>query len=222
MTAHRRPRALTFSKAVPLVVAGAALLLAGCAKDPVAGLAELPGDSAKTLQPIPGTRLLGNTIQQAALEVPPPIPAGEKCAANASVTFYEAQITTPIVVCSSVLDVALLENGIFYSRDGTTKFKLTDAVVAADLKDATLWRPPFACQTSNGPWTARITASRGCVGTCSPLNTLTVVGVPNNVSYGWYGALETHPPGFEFVSTPTVTSQQDLGPCNPPPPPPDF
>jgi hypothetical protein len=209
-------RALTISRAVTLTatIAGG-LLLAGCAKDPVAGLTELPNNVAKTLRPIPGTRLLGNTLQQAAAEPPPPIPPGAHCPVNASITYYDAQITTPIIVCFPVVNVAQLENALLYSKTEITTFKLTDASVFADLKDATLWRPPFACQASNGPWSARITATRSCQGTCSPRNQLIVVGVPNNVSYGWYGALDVHPAGFEFVNTPTVTNQQDLGQCNP-------
>lgn len=209
------PRRLTTSRAVTLTAVISVLLLAGCAKDPVAGLTELSNDLAKTLRPIPGTRLLGNTVKQAAPEPPPPIPPGARCPVNASITFYDAQITTPIIVCFPVVNVAQLENALFYSSSATTTFKLTDASVFADLKDATLWRPPFACQTSNGPWSARITASRGCIGTCSPINHLTVIGVPNNVSYVWSGELEKHPAGFEFVNTPTITNQQDLGSCNP-------
>jgi hypothetical protein len=37
---------------------------------------------------------------------------------------------------------------------------------------------------------------------------LIVVGVPNNVSFVWWGAVENHPDGLEFVGEPVVSAQR--------------
>jgi hypothetical protein len=193
----------------------AVLLLDGCAKrDPVAGLSELPRESAASLRNVPNSRLLATQIQQ----TDPPLPAGSQpvglCPQNQSKTFFDAQITTPITLCTSAETRTSLESAMFTIGSATTTFKLTNSDVFADLDDAVVSRPPFVCTIRNGPWSARITVDRGCVGTCAPLNVLIVVGVPNSVHYAWYGPFENHPPGFEFVGTPTQTSKIDLGPCH--------
>jgi hypothetical protein len=69
---------------------------------------------------------------------------------------------------------------------------------------------PLVCTVYNG-WSARIVHERTCMSTSLPLNTLTVIGVPNSVLSVWYGAFDAHPPGFEFVETPMKTDEDILG-----------
>jgi hypothetical protein len=75
-------------------------------------------------------------------------------------------------------------------------------------------RLALRCETSDGPWNAILTIDRFCFGTCMPLNSLIVVGVPNNVSFVWWGAVENHPDGFDFVGEP-VHKSTTTQPCHP-------
>lgn len=68
--------------------------------------------------------------------------------------------------------------------------------------------------SATAPGTALLTIDRFCFGTCQPLNTLVVAGVPNNVSFVWWGAVENHPDGFEFVGEPVLKSTATQ-PCHP-------
>ena len=209
-------RAPANSRVITLTVIIACFLLASCAKsDPVAGLNELSYDAALTLRPVADSRLLATKAQQVAV-APSQGPPHPPCPADASTTFYDAKITTPITVCTPLIVGNALEKA-FLGEVRVTRFKLTNPAIfqlLADLKNSTVEPPPYVCTSSDGPWPARITAERGCIGTCSPHNHLFVVGVPNNVEFDWYGRFDQHPAGFEFVSSPTETDHQSQGQCN--------
>jgi hypothetical protein len=213
----RTQRASTNSRVVTLTVIIACCLLVSCAKsDPVAGLNELSHEVAVNLQAVPDSWLLATKIQQPVVAPPQGQPSA-LCPADASTTFYDAKITIPITVCSSEEARVSLDNPMLSRDPGATTFKLTDPSFfqsLANLNNAGIYQPPLGCKTSNGPWSARIVANRACIGTCSPLNHLTVVGVPNNVEFKWYGRFDQHPAGFEFVGTPTQTDHESLGKCN--------
>src|SRR4029453_8027464 len=93
-----------------------------------------------------------------------------------------------------------------------------DPRIFADLEDSVLEQPPLVCTVNNGPWSAQIVQERACIGTCSPKNTLTVVGVPNSVLFVWYGTFNDHPAGFEFVGLP-IQIGESSDPCQPTPSP---
>ncbi len=182
----------------------------------VTGLNELSHDAAVILRAVPGSPLLATQARQLP-PTPSPGPTPQTCAADESVTFFDAKITTPITVCSPSSASASLDNALFFRGPKGTRFKLTDRGIfqsLADLKNSSLAPPPYVCATSNGPWSARIISQRGCIGTCSPYNHLFVVGVPNSVEFHWYGRFDQHPAGFEFVGTPTQTDHQSFGHCN--------
>jgi hypothetical protein len=144
----------------------------------------------------------------------PAIPAAAplRCPQDWSYTFYDAKVTIPITVCSRAATRTSLQNSLTFTGAVTTTFRLTDLRGLANLETAGIQQPPFVCTTSNGPWSARIESERACILTCSPVNFLTVIGVPNNVAFAWYGRFDEHPPGFEFVGTPVQTDQEST-PC---------
>jgi hypothetical protein len=182
----------------------------------VAGLNELSRGAAATLRAVPDSQLLATQTRQLA-PVPSQGPPHPPCAADQSFTFYDAKITTPITVCSPLLAGDSLENAFFFRDAKATRFKLTDPGTfqsQANLKNSKLHAFPYVCATSTGPWSARIISERGCIGTCSPHNHLFVVGVPNSVEFDWFGALDRHPAGFEFVGAPIQTEHQSFGQCH--------
>jgi hypothetical protein len=190
------------------------LLFGSCAKkDPTAGLNELPRESALKLQSVPNAKLLATKVEQTNPGTPPgPVAL---CPKDWIFTYFDAQVTMPITICTNEEEKALRENAWFFS--GSTKTattKLVDPSIFAGLEDGVLWQPPLVCRTTDGPWLVRITQERACIGTCTPLNTLVVVGAPNPVQFVWHGSFENHPAGFEFVGKPVQTDQANLGPCN--------
>jgi hypothetical protein len=189
-----------------LVVAS---LLAGCGKkDPVAGLNELPSQAAANLKLVRDVHLLATRIEPTTPQPPEPFSAATLCAKDWSYTYFDAKITTPITVCTRAAARLANENNLLFPQgSGRTTFKLSDLSIFGDLKDSVLEQPPLVCTVNNGPWSARIVQERACIGTCSPLNTLTVIGVPNSVLFAWYGAFNAHPQGFEFVEPPVETSE---------------
>ena len=180
----------------------------------MAGLNELPRGAAVALRPVPDSQLLATQIRQI-----PPAPQGTPqplCAADESDTYYDATITTPITICS-LLDASVLDSVFFLRKVKTTRFKLTDPArlqSLASLKSSAVKVAPHICTSSDGPWSAIIISQRRCIGTCSPLNLLFVIGVPNRVVFGWYGSFNAHPPGFEFVGSPIQIDKQSFGQCN--------
>ena len=137
------------------------------------------------------------------------------CGNDWTYTYFDPQITTSITVCTRVQDRLANENNLSFSQgSGRTTFKLTDPRIFVDLKDSVLEQPPIVCTVNNGPWSARIEQERACIGTCSPRNTLTVVGVPKSILFVWFGAFDAHRPGFEFVELPVKTGEDDLGDCH--------
>jgi hypothetical protein len=217
--ASPRARAVAGSRSLAagcLSAAGlAVLLLVGCEPpDPVAGLEELPAEMARSLRAAADLPVLATAVDPTD-PVPPPTESPQAlCAADASRRILDARVTTPIVVCTREEDPAAAGCVLWPGRSARSTSKLTDLGVVGDLGDAVVWQPPLRCETSDGPWNAILTIERFCFGTCAPLNTLIVVGVPNNVSFAWWGAVENHPDGFDFVGEPvlkTTTTQ----PCHP-------
>jgi hypothetical protein len=199
-----------------LIVVVACFLLAACAqKDVLSGLNELSNEAAVALRPVADSRLLATRAQQIAA-VPTQGPPHPPCAADESDTYYDAKITATITVCTPLIVGNALERG-FPREVRATQFKLTNPAIfqtLAGLNSADVKLPPYICTTSDGPWMARITAHRGCIGTCSPHNHLSVVGVPNPVEFDWYGGFDPHPAGFEFIGSPVETDHQSQGQCN--------
>jgi hypothetical protein len=64
----------------------------------VAGLNELSREAAVNLRAVPDSQLLRHATRQLA-RVPAQGPPHPACAADASVTFYDAKITTQITIC---------------------------------------------------------------------------------------------------------------------------
>lgn len=193
-----------------------ATLLAGCAKkDPVAGLNELPAQAAANLKLVRDLPLLATRIEPTTARPPEPFSTTALCGKDWTYTYFDATITTPIAVCTRSEARAANENNLLFpQRSGRATFKLTDPRIFVDLKGSVLEQPPLVCTVNNGPWSARLVQERACIGTCSPLNTLTVVGVPNSILFVWYGAFDAHPPGFEFVELPIKTGEDNLGDCH--------
>lgn len=195
-----------------LFATGMSLILVSCAtKDPVAGLSELPRDNASKLQSLANPRLLATKIQKTNLGIADQPSA--LCPKDWTITFFDAQVTMPVTVCTRPADRALLDNSLF-AGSATRSFKLTDLTNLGQLEDGELWQPPLVCKENNGPWPARIRVDRGCTGVCKPINFLTVVGIPNEVAFAWYGGFQDHPSGFEFVGSPLKTGDENLGECN--------
>jgi hypothetical protein len=207
-------KVLTLTLIVPV------FLLAGCGKkDPVAGLNELPAQSAAHLKLVPDLHVLATRIEPPTVHPPEPFSTATLCGKDWTYTFFDAKITTPIALCTRPEARLANENNLLFPRgSGRTTFKLTDPRIFADLEDSVLEQPPLVCTVNNGPWSAQIVQERACIGTCSPKNTLTVVGVPNSVLFVWYGAFNDHPPGFEFVGLP-VQIGESSDPCQPTPSP---
>ena len=207
-------KVITLTFIVPVFV------LAGCVKkDPVAGLNELPGQAAANLKLVPDLHVLATRIEPATVHPPEPFPTTTLCGKDWTYTFFDAKITTPITVCTRPeARLANEHNFLFPQGSGRTTFKLTDPRIFADLEDSVLEQPPLVCTINNGPWSAQIVQERACIGTCSPKNTLTVVGVPNSVLFVWYGAFNDHPAGFEFVGLPVQVGETS-DPCQPTPSP---
>ena len=200
-----------FRLAAPLVITTSLILVSCATKDPVAGLNELPRDDASKLQSLANPRILATNIQKTDLGIADQPSA--LCPKDWTITFFDAQITIPVTVCTRPADRALLANGLF-PGSATRSFKLTDLTNLGQLKNGELWQPPLVCTENNGPWPARIRVDRGCIGVCKPINFLTVVGIPNEVAFAWYGGFQDHPSDFEFVGTPTKTGDENLGECN--------
>ncbi len=182
----------------------------------VAGLNELSHEAAVILRAVPDSQLLATQTRQLA-PAPSQGPPHPPCAADASVTFYDATITTSITVCSPLVVGNALDSALFLGKVTVTRFKLTDRAIfqsVAALRNSSVKPPPYVCTSSDGPWPARIISERGCIGTCSPHNHLFVVGVPNSVEFDWYGSLNQHPVGFVFVGRPTQTEHQSFGQCH--------
>lgn len=174
--------------------------LSGCSRtaDPP-DLPELPQQESAKLEPVPNTGLLATKVKPSIPALPGGGRATAACPGDHLTSFYEAQITTPITVCS--LNVPTLQ---LFDRGPSSKRRFSHAI--ADRL--------YTCSVQNGPWTAQITSERMCVVTCSPLNSLMVVGVPNTVQFQWFGGIEEdHPAGFEFVSSPTLVSTTSF-PCH--------
>jgi len=190
-----------------LSVAGLTLLLfAGCTPpDPVAGLEELPADMARSLRAAADLPVLATALDPSD-PAPPSGPFQPFCAADASTRILDARVSTPIVVCTRDEEPTAADCVLWPGRSTPSTFKLTDLGVVADLDDAVAWQPPLVCETSDGPWNAILKIERFCSGSCSPLNTLIVVGAPNPVVFVWWGALEDHPDGFGLVGEPVLKS----------------
>lgn len=208
---------LRFLITCPLVVVG---LLAACEKkDPVAGLNELPTQSAANLKLVPVLHVLATRIEPTTVHPPEPFSTATLCGKDWTYTFFDAKIRMPITVCTRVEARLANENNLLFPQgSGRATFKLTDPRIFADLKDSVLEQPPLVCTINNGPWSAQIVQERACIGTCSPKNTLTVVRVPNSVLFVWFGAFDNHPPGFEFVGLP-IQIDEISDPCQPTPSP---
>jgi hypothetical protein len=144
----------------------AALLFANCGKkDPVAGLNELPRDVAVKLQSTPNARLLATKVEQTNPGTPPVPPPNTLCPQDWTFEYYDAQVTMPVTICTREEERSLREDAWFLTGSTKTIAKLTDPKIFADLKDGVLWQPPLVCDTTDGPWLARITVERACIGT---------------------------------------------------------
>jgi hypothetical protein len=208
-------KVLTLTVMVPVFFLAAWWNPAWWKKDPVAGLNELPAHAAATLKLVKDLPLLATRIDPTMSRPPEPFSFATFCAKDWTRTYFDAKITMPITVCTRAAARVANENNLLFSQgSGRTTFKLTDPRIFADLKDSVLEQPPLVCTVNNGPWSAQIVQERACIGTCSPLNTLTVVGVPNIVVFAWYGSFDAHPPGFEFVEPPVKTREDNLGDCH--------
>lgn len=185
-------------------------------KDPVAGLNELPAQSSASLKLVPELHVLATRIEPTTVHPPQPFSiVPPPCAKDWTYSYFDAKITMPVTVCTRTEARTANENNPLFPRSSSrTTFKLTDPRVFDDLKGSVLEQPPLVCTVNNGPWLARIKQERSCIGTCSPLNDLIVVSVPNPVEFVWYGAFDSHPPGFEFVEAPVKTSEENLGDCH--------
>ena len=182
----------------------------------VSGLNELSREAAVILRAVPDSQLLATQTRQLA-PVPSQGPPHPPCAADSSVTYYDATITTPITICSPLVVGNAFDTALFLGKVRVTRFKLTDRAVFQSLlalRNSSVKPPPYVCTSSDGPWHARISSERGCIGTCSPHNHLFVVGVPNSVEFDWYGGFHPHPAGFEFVGSPIETEHQSSGQCH--------
>jgi hypothetical protein len=184
------------------------LLLVGCAPpDPIAGLEELPAEMARSLRAAAHLPILATALDPTDPAPPPAEVLQALCPQNASKRIHDARVSMPIVVCTRDEEAAAANDNVLWpGRSATSTFKLTDLGVVADLDDAVAWQPPLVCRISDGPWNASLTIDRFCFGTCQPLNTLVVVGVPNNVTFTWWGETEMHSPRFEFVGEPVLKS----------------
>jgi hypothetical protein len=207
-------------KTVTLILIVPVFLLAGCAKkDPVAGLNELPAQAAAKLKLVPDLPLLATRIEPGNAHPSEPISTAVLCGKDWTYTYFDAKIATPITVCTRPAVRLANENNLFFPQGpGRTTFKLTDPRIFADLKDSVLEQPPLVCTVNNGPWSAFLIVERTCIDTCRPRNSLSVVGVPNSVLFVWEGALEAHPPGFEFVGLPVQVGEETMA-CQPTPTP---
>jgi hypothetical protein len=193
-------------KVVTLTLIVPVFLLAGCAKkDPVAGLNELPAYAAANLKLVRDVHLLATRIEPTTPRPPEPFSITTLCAKDWSYTTLKSPRPS---LSARVPQRGSNENNLLFPQgSGRTTFKLSDLSIFGDLKDSVLEQPPLVCTVNNGPWSARIVQERACIGTCSPLNTLTVIGVPNSVLFAWYGAFNDYPQGFEFVEPPVKTSE---------------
>lgn len=207
-------KAVIFALIVPI-------LFLGCGKkDPVAGLNELPTQRSASLKLVPDLHVLATRIDPTIVHPPEPLSIiPPPCAKDWTYSYFDAKITTPITVCTRPAARLANENNLLFPQGpGRTTFKLTDPRIFADLKDSVLEQPPLVCTLNNGPWSAQLVQERACIGTCSPKNTLTVIGVPNSVLFVWFGAFNAHPPGFEFVGLPVKVGESS-DPCQPTPSP---
>jgi hypothetical protein len=71
----------------------------------------------------------------------------------------------------------------------------------------------LSCSTNSGPWQGQLSSEFGCIGTCSPIDTLILLNTPNEVEWTWSGSIENHQPGFEFATAPKLMEKDDLGSC---------
>ena len=204
------------SVAAAVILLAAASIAIGCRKDPLAGLAELPADSASNLQIVPGRALLATQIRSKAApstQAPPP------CAADSTSTYYDARITVPITLCWNfdLTEVAVYDQGIMPPGAAITHNKLSSGSTAANPAGFAVMRFPLFCSTSDGPWSADLESDRECVGICGPQNSLTVIGIPNLVQFFWAGQYDVPPLGapFKFVGAPTQVDSVDRGRCHP-------
>lgn len=200
-----------------LLVAGLTLLLlAGCTPpDPVVGLEELPADMARGLRAAADLPVLATALDPADPAPPPAEGPQALCPQEASKRIYDARVSMPIVVCTRDEEAAAANDSVLWpGRSATSTFKLTDLGVVADLEDAVAWQPPLVCRITDGPWNALLIIDRFCFGTCQPLNTLVVVGVPNSVTFVWWGDTDVHPSQFEFMGE-RVLKSNTTQPCHP-------
>lgn len=87
-------KVLTLTLIVPV-------FLLGCGKkDPVAGLNELPAQSAANLKLVPDLHVLATRIDPTTVHPPEPFSTATLCGKDWSYTFFDAKITTPITVCT--------------------------------------------------------------------------------------------------------------------------
>ena len=215
------PRAPAKFAAAALAVILAAFQLAGCARrDPVEGLGELPGTEAAKLRPVPNLPLLATQVKPRPPPPPAPTSPAALCPKDWTYTFFDAQVAIPVTRCTRAEARAGRESEPPPTGPGTSTHKLTDPRVFEGLQDLTILQPPLVCTTNSGPWPARLTVERACIGTCRPVNNLVVFAVPNDIQFVWVGGFDDHPPGFEFVGRPTETETFNFGECNAGPVPP--
>ena len=166
---------------LPILITGQlviAVLVGGCGKkDPVAGLNKLPAQAAAKLKLVPDLPLLATRIEPTNPQPSEPFSIVPPPCAQIGLTLTLTRKSPLLSRSAHDPQPGWRMTTICYAlKNGRTTFKLTDPRIFADLKDSVLEQPPLVCTTNNGPWSAQIVQERACIGTCSPKNTLTVVG----------------------------------------------
>ena len=135
----------------------------------------------------------------------------------ATTTVYWVQVTYPITICNPPdfsNDVVLAKR---QQQDSAIARVMTAEVSHAVSKSRFADFTRLFCRTHGGPWFAEITDMEMCDNSCGEGThrfTMTILGVPQQLSWLWWDSMDNHPQEVQFIGQPFVRGTSVID-CNP-------
>jgi len=185
-------------------------------QETTAALPPLPSAEVAKLKPVPHRNMLATSEVLSPATPPPETAIHPACAANGSETDYTVEVKYGVGVCTTPGGFPSVPYSGAITQSNFAPTHKLEATTLSDEQKA-VFQPPLGgvwCYIDSGPWQGYITSTRGCSGSCSPDNVLTLTNAPNLVVISWYGSVFDHPAGFDYVSSPKSQGTADQGRCH--------
>lgn len=200
-----------------LLIVVAVLATSACQKKP--SYPELEKSSADSLKQ---TRIPGVFVVGGHKAVPrPPRDASLFCPTScATQRVYWVQVGYPVTICFPPDFSDLQVQGFSappHRPDSLNTLVQSKIPYTKQIRNSIIpgYRSLF-CRTYGGPWIAEIKEDPQCV-SCGPAKLrymMTILGVPEQLSWSWWDSMDNHPQEVPFIGEPFVRSEASID-CDP-------